>query len=72
LISGGGVNLYFYVWELPIMSLAWKILKTFVVKPLIGKVHHSNEIISILSNEVRHISKSMLPSVKGLSIYFSC
>jgi hypothetical protein len=36
------------------------------------KVHRSNEIISVLSNELWHISKSMLPSAKGLFIYFSC
>jgi hypothetical protein len=64
-------NLYFYSWKPPIMSLAWKILKSFVVT-LIGKVHRSNEIISVLSNELWHISKSMLPSAKGLSIHFSC
>ena len=45
-------------------------IENFVVKPLTGKVHLSNEIISILSYELWHISKSMLPSTKGLSFTF--
>jgi hypothetical protein len=51
------------------MCLAWKTLKSFVVM-LTGKVHLSNEIITVLINELWHTSKSMLPSMKGLSIYF--
>ena len=52
------------------MSLAWKILKTFVVM-LTRKVHHSKPYSnSVLKLELWHLCKSMLPSAKGLSIYF--
>jgi hypothetical protein len=35
-----GVNLYLSAWEPPIMCLAWKMLKSFVVT-WEGKAHHS-------------------------------
>ena len=40
-------------------------IENFVVKPLTGKVHLSNEIISVLSNELWHISKSTLSLYEG-------
>ena len=63
-------NLYFSAWEPPLACLAWKILIT--------DSHEINEkgaclkisFISVLKIELWHLCKSLLPSAKGLSIYF--
>ena len=60
----------FIAWEPPLACLAWKMLIT--------DGHEVNEkgaclkisFISILKIELWHLCKSLLPSAKGLSIYF--
>ena len=66
----GEYKLYHSVWELPIMCVAWKI------SPSLG-CYVDNESIplkilftSISKTELWHLYKSLLPSAKGLSIYF--
>ena len=63
-------KLYHFVWEPPIMCVAWKIL------PSLG-CYVDNESIPLkmlfnlyLKIELWHLYKSLLPSAKGLSIYF--
>ena len=66
----GEYKLYHSVWEPPIMCVAWKI------SPSLG-CYVDNEsmppkilFISISKLELWHLYKSLLPSAKGLSIYF--
>ena len=70
LVGGGEYKLYHSVWEPPIMCVAWKI------SPCLG-CYVDNEsmplkilFISISKIELWHLYKSLLPSTKGLSIYF--
>ena len=70
LLVVGEYKLYHSVWEPPIMCVAWKI------SPSLG-CYVDNEsmplkilFISISNLELWHLCKSMLPSAKGLSIYF--
>ena len=69
-VGGGEYKLYHSVWEPPIMCVAWKI------SPSLG-CYVDNEsmplkilFISISKVELWHLYKSLLPSAKGLSIYF--
>jgi hypothetical protein len=41
-----GRKIYYSIWEPPIMFLAWKILRTFVVR-LIGKAHTTQKYIHL-------------------------
>ena len=52
------------------MCLAWKILKTLGRDVDRKGIHPKILFISGLSFELWHLCNSMLPSVKGLSIYF--
>ena len=70
LLVVGEYKLYHSAWEPPIMCVAWKI------SPSLG-CYVDNEsmplkilFISISKIELWHLYKSLLPSAKGLSIYF--
>ena len=71
LVGGwGSINLYHSVWELPIMHVVWKI------QPSHSCCFDSESMpLKMLFNlyfkiELWHLYKSLLPSLKGLSIYF--
>ena len=70
LVGGGEYKLYHFVWEPPIMCVAWKISRSL-------GCYVDNEsmpliilFISISKIELWYLYKSLLPSAKGLSIYF--
>ena len=70
LLVEGEYKLYHSVWEPPIMCLAWKISPS-----LSCYVDNESMPLKILFNlyfktELWHLYKSLLPSAKGLSIYF--
>ena len=71
LVGGwGSINLYHSVWELPIMHLVWKIQTSHNFC-----VDSESMPLKMLFNlyfkiELWHLYKSLLPSAKGLSIYF--
>ena len=71
LVGGwGSINLYHSVWELPIMHLVWKIQPSHSCC-----VDSESMPLKMLFNlyfkiELWHLYKSLLPSAKGLSIYF--
>ena len=72
LLVVGEYKLYQYVWEPPIMYVAWKI-------PISLSCYVDNESMplkklftSISKLKLWHHYKSLLPSAKGLSIYFYC
>ena len=66
----GEYKLYHSVWEPPIMCVAWKI------SPSLGCYVDNESIplkilfISVTKTELWHLHKSLLPSKKGLPIYF--
>src|SRR3990170_2033003 len=68
--GGGGVNFTFIAWEPPLICLAWKILKTLGRNVDRKGIPPKIIFISDLSFELWHLCKSLLPSAKGLSIYF--
>ena len=70
LVRWRGSKLYLSSWEPLIMSLAWKILKTIGHDVDRKSIPPKIIFISNLSFELWHHCKSMLPSAKGLSIYF--
>ena len=66
----GSINLYHSIWELPIMHVVWKIQPSHSCC-----VDNKSMPPKMLFNlyfkiELWHLYKSLLPSVKGLSIYF--
>ena len=68
LLVEGEYKLYHSVWEPPIMCLAWKISPSL-------SCYVDNESIPLkihlyCKTEFWHLYKSLLPSGKGLSIYF--
>ena len=68
----GSINLYHSVWELPIMHAVWKIQSSHRCC-----VDSESMPLKMLFNlyfkiELWHLYKSLLPSAKGLSIYFLC
>ena len=71
LVGGwGSINLYHSVWELPIMHVVWKIQPSHSCC-----VDSESMPLKMLFNlyfkiELWHLYKSLLPSAKGLSIYF--
>src|SRR3989337_2528138 len=69
-VGGGGVNFTFIAWEPPLMCSAWKILKTLGRDIDRKGVPPKIIFISDSSFELWHLCKSLLPSVKGQSIYF--
>ena len=70
LLVVGEYKLYHSVWELPIMHVVWKIQPSHSCC-----VDSKSMPIKMLFNlyfkiELWHLYKSLLPSAKGLSIYF--
>ena len=70
LVEEGEYKLYHSVWEPPIICLAWKISSSHSCC-----VDNKSMSLKMLFNlyfktELWHIYKSLLPSAKGLSIYF--
>ena len=66
----GSINLYHSVWELPILHVVWKIQPSHSCC-----VDSKSMPLKMLLNlyfkiELWHLYKSLLPSAKGLSIYF--
>ena len=70
--NGGKRNkLYFSVLEPPMIYLAWKVLWTTLSFSLTRKECRPKYFLSLnLNLELWHLYKSLLPSAKGLSIYF--
>ena len=66
----GEYELYHSVWELPIMCVAWKILRSLGCYVDNESMPLKILFISISKLELWHLCKSLLPSAKGLSIYF--
>ena len=71
LVGGwGSINLYHSIWEQPIMHVVWKIQPSHSCC-----IDSESMPLKILFNlcskiELWHLYKSLLPSAKGLSIYF--
>ena len=66
----GSINFYHSVWELPIMHVVWKIHPSHSCC-----IDSESMPLKMLFNlyfkiELWHLYKSLLPSAKGLSIYF--
>ena len=72
LLVAGEYKLYHSVWELPIMYVAWKIPRSLSCYVDNESVPLKILFISISKLELWHLCKSLLPSAKGLSIYFYC
>ena len=66
----GSINLYHFVWELSIMHVVWKIQPSH--RCCVDSESMSPKILFNLyfKIELSHLYKSLLPSAKGLSIYF--
>ena len=60
----------FIAWEPPLMCLAWKILITDGREVNEKGACLKISFISVLKPELWHLCKSLLPSTKGLTIYF--
>ena len=60
----------FIAWEPPLACLAWKILITDGREVNMKGASLKITFISVLNLEISHLCRSLLPSTKGLSIYF--
>ena len=60
----------FIAWEPPLAFLAWKMLITDGCEVNKKGACLKISFISVLKIELWHLCKSLLPSAKGLSIYF--
>ena len=69
-VGGGEYKLYHSVWEPPIMCVAWKISRSLSCYVDNESIPLKILSISISKIELWHLYKSLLSSVKGLSIYF--
>ena len=70
LLVVGEYKLYHSVWEPPIMCVAWKISRSLGCYVDNESMPLKILFISISKIELWHLYKSLLPSAKGLSIYF--
>ena len=70
LLVVGEYELYHSIWEPPIMYVAWKIPRSLGCYVDNESMSLKILFISISKLEPWHLSKSLLPSAKGLSIYF--
>ena len=70
IVGGGGVTFTFIAWEPPLACLAWKMLITDGREVNEKGACLKISFISVLKIEFWHLYKSLLPSAKGLSIYF--
>ena len=68
--GGGGVNLYFYRLGTATNVLAWEILITDSREVNEKDACLKISFTSVLKLELCHLCESLLPSTKGLSIYF--
>src|SRR3954466_6365514 len=66
----GEYKLYHSAWEPPIMCVAWKISRSLGCYVDNESMPLKILFISISKLELSHLCKSLLPSAKGLSIYF--
>ena len=62
--------LLFIAWEPPLACLAWAILITDSREVNEKGACLKISFISVLKTELWHLCKSLLPSAKGVSIYF--
>ena len=69
-LVAGEYELYHSVWEAPIMYVAWKISRSLGCYVDNESMPPKILFISISKLELWHLCKSLLPSAKGLSIYF--
>ena len=67
-VGGGGVNLYFYHLETATNVFSMEDMVTFGRDVSTKGAFPKISFISDLSFELWHLYKSLLPSVKGLSI----
>ena len=70
LLVEGEYKLYHSIWEPPIMCVAWKISRSLGCYVDNESMPLKILFISIWKLELWHLCKSLLPSAKGLSIYF--
>ena len=70
LLVVGEYKLYHSVWEPPIMCVAWKISRSHSCYVDKDSITAQNIIDLYFKTELWHLYKSLLPSAKGLSIYF--
>ena len=70
LLVVGEYKLYHFAWELPIMCVAWKISRSLGCYVDTESMPLQILFISVAKLELWHLCKSLLPSMKGLSIYF--
>ena len=70
LLVAGEYKLYHYDWKPPIMCVAWKISRSLGCYVDNESMTLKILFISISKIELWHLYKSLLPSAKGLSIYF--
>ena len=70
LLVEGEYKLYHSVWEPPIMCVAWKISPSLGCYVDNESIPLKNIIHLYSKTELWHLYKSLLPSAKGLSIYF--
>ena len=70
LLVVGEYKLYHSPWEPPIMCVAWKISRSLGCYVDNESMPLKILFISISKIELWHLYKSLLPSTKGLSIYF--
>ena len=68
--GGGGVTFTFIAWEPPLACLEWKMLITDDREVNEKGSCLKISFIFVLKIELWHLCKSLLPSPKGLSIYF--
>ena len=70
LLVEGEYKLYHSVWEPPIMCVAWKISRSLGCYVDNESIPLKILFISISKTELWGLYKSLIPSAKGLSIYF--
>ena len=70
LVGGGGYKIYHSIWEPPIMCVAWKISRSLGCYVDNESMPLKILFISVSKLELWHLYKSLIPSMKGLSIYF--
>ena len=69
-VGGGEYKIYHSAWEPPIMCVAWKISRSLGCYVDNESMPPKILFISVSKLELWHLYKSLLPSAKGLSIYF--
>ena len=70
LVGGGEYKIYHSVWDPPIMCVAWKISRSLGCYVDNETIPLKILFIYVSKIELRHLCTSLLPSAKGLPIYF--